>query len=539
MMSVPKNVNPRVWELANAVCEGAATRQEFQELEWLLKADSCAFEFYVDFLRIHTEILWLVSSKPHSTMDTAPQTSQAPPDRSPILGFFSDVANYFNQHSPLSFVLLFVFLGTSTLAAIWLSAMNSVSAPGEPSFVAQITAAKGCVWSTAITPPTDLQAGRQLRFEKGIIQITYSNKAVVLLEGPASYTVDTANSGFLSHGKLTARADAKEARNFTILTPNARFVDLGTEFGVMIDDKGCATVAVFNGKVNAEAKLADGLWTKPVSLHKGEAAVCVETKFIPLAASRSDFPALQPPPLPPAYQRWLEASAELKKRSDLVVYYDFRPDPHNPQALINRAPTGAVLNGEIQKATWVDGRFPGKKCLEFMSADSGVRVNLPGEHEQLTVIAWVNNNQLANKYQGILMSDNWGKPDELHFQIQGTRQIVMHVFSQWVGGEIYCSAKSVPTDSLNRWCMIAGVIDASDQNSICTYLDGEFFEKLPTEEQIPAVRIGSATIGGWDRENNQDPHFPRNFSGRIDELMIFQSALNAEEIKQIYLKSKP
>ena len=45
-----------------------------------------------------------------------------------------------------------------------------------------------------------LQAGRQLQLEKGIVQITYSNGAVVLLEGPVSYTVDSPNSGFLGRG---------------------------------------------------------------------------------------------------------------------------------------------------------------------------------------------------------------------------------------------------------------------------------------------------------------------------------------------------
>ena len=61
-----------------------------------------------------------------------------------------------------------------------------------------------------------LQAGQQLQLEKGIAQITYSNGAVVLLEGPASFTVDSPNSGFLSRGKLTARADTEKSRQFTI-----------------------------------------------------------------------------------------------------------------------------------------------------------------------------------------------------------------------------------------------------------------------------------------------------------------------------------
>ena len=76
-----------------------------------------------------------------------------------------------------------------------------------------------------------------------------------------------------------ARADTEESRQFKIITADARFEDLGTEFGVMIDDKGRIAVAVFAGKVKAEAKLADGRWTVPVSLGRGEAAVCEAAEF--------------------------------------------------------------------------------------------------------------------------------------------------------------------------------------------------------------------------------------------------------------------
>ena len=49
--------------------------------------------------------------------------------------------------------------------------------------------------------------------------------------------------------------------------------------------KAAPQVAVFAGKVNAEAKLADGRWDTPVSLSKGEAVVCEESEIY--FASRS------------------------------------------------------------------------------------------------------------------------------------------------------------------------------------------------------------------------------------------------------------
>ena len=84
--------------------------------------------------------------------------------------------------------------------------------------------------------------------------------------------------------------------------------------------------------------------------------------------------------------------------------------------------------------------------------------------------------------------------------------------------------------------MIAGVIDSPNQ---CTlYVNGEFFETLKST-QIPSIQIGSAMIGGWNPGNSKDLVHIRNFSGRIDEMMIFQNVLTAEEIKQIYESGKP
>jgi hypothetical protein len=549
-MSFPQNIDPQIWRLVNAVCEGTISEQEFRELELLLETDASARDFYIDFLKINAEISWLVSAKQHSTMDLGPRVlaySLMPkPNQSPGLGFLGGIGDFLNHHSLLSFVSLFaIFVVTLLATTFWLTTQHPGKVPAEPEFIARITVMKDCQWSQSAPQPTkmmSMQAGQKLILEKGIAQITYTNGAVVLLEGPASFTSDSEKSGFLSRGKLTARADTKESRQFAILTPDARFVDLGTEFGVRIDDKGRAAVAVFAGKINAEAKRADGRWSDPVSLSKGEAALCVGAKFTAQVALRSDFPTLQPQlPPAPSFLRWQDASRELQKRQDLVAYYDFQPDPNNPKVLLNRALTGAALNGEIQNAAWVEGRFYDKKALEFMSPDSGVRVNLPGEFRQLTVIAWIRSKQLANKYNGILMSDDWYQIHKLHFQLQGSGQIIINIYGQLLnkqenGQDDYCSTKAIPADCLNHWCMIAGVIDTPNQTSL--YLDGEYFETLKSV-QIPAVQIGSAMIGAWDKENSLDVDAVRNLSGRLDELMIFQNALSAEEIKQIYDAGKP
>jgi hypothetical protein len=55
-----------------------------------------------------------------------------------------------------------------------------------------------------------------------------------------------------THGKLAA-AVPRAARGYTIITPTAEVVDLGTEFGVSVDRSGASEVHVFDGEVVTRA----------------------------------------------------------------------------------------------------------------------------------------------------------------------------------------------------------------------------------------------------------------------------------------------
>ena len=549
MMPFPQNTIPRIWTLSNANCDGTITEQELQELQSLLEADPDAKQFYADFLNISAEISWMISAKQHSALDLGPRSADysISPNRAPILDFLGDWAKFFSQHSPMSYVFLFMILCATLVGITYLSTRvgNVVKSPAEPLIAAQITREQDCQWlATSPAPVAEepLRVGQQLRLDKGIVQFTYSNGATVLLQGPADYTLGSLNSGYLKFGKLTARCGTEQSRQFTIVTPNARFIDLGTEFGVMVNDKGHSEVAVFSGKVNAASKLPNDRWDTPVVVSEGKAVACEGGKIASVVAQRSSFPSLQPlpPPAPlpdPSYQRWLDASRELQKHPDLLAYYDFEPDQGELNVLKNRASTGAALNGEILDTPWVEGRFPGKGALDFAADGAGARINLPGDQRQLTLIAWLLGNDLANDNNGILMSDNWKQSKQLHWEILKSGQVHLCIFGQW---EPNVSARALPADCLKQCCMLAAVID-TNANLHRLYLNGELFDEIKSGGSMPPANIGSATIGGWNNQGKGDSPQgnAHNLSGRMDELMIFQKALSAEEIKQLYEAGKP
>lgn len=89
-----------------------------------------------------------------------------------------------------------------------------------------------------------------LHVRSGLAELKFAQGAKVLLRGPAEFEVRSPNSGFLRRGKLIAMVPRK-AVGFTVFTPKAEIVDLGTEFGVEVDDQQNAEIQVFTGVVVA------------------------------------------------------------------------------------------------------------------------------------------------------------------------------------------------------------------------------------------------------------------------------------------------
>jgi hypothetical protein len=111
-----------------------------------------------------------------------------------------------------------------------------------------------------------MQAGKVLSLERGLAEIRFQCGARVVLEGPARLELLSGQSARLRHGRLTARVQTPGAR-FEVVSPQGKVIDLGTEFGVSVSEKGATEVYVFEGQVEAQAADAG-----PVSVTQNQAA---------------------------------------------------------------------------------------------------------------------------------------------------------------------------------------------------------------------------------------------------------------------------
>ena len=85
------------------------------------------------------------------------------------------------------------------------------------------------------------------KLKKGIIKIRYDQGVDVLVEGPAKFIFER-NGLDLVYGKVYSYV-SEAGRGFTVDTPNTRFVDLGTEFGVSVDKDSASELHVLKGEV--------------------------------------------------------------------------------------------------------------------------------------------------------------------------------------------------------------------------------------------------------------------------------------------------
>ena len=303
-----------LYTLLDDLCDGTLTECSAARLDEILRDDSAARREYLAYLSIHAELgvnRILGEGKAGSGLPMAvgqslpseilPSTSPIPPS-SPIrqpqssshsipLSFFGSAyhgtVGFFSQEVPFGIlVATLVFIVGGIIGSIMtVNQYTQFAGQSRPStersfaagdaadkarttakekevqWVGRITGMVDCKWSDDkdFLPPVGnyVALGRKYKLDSGLMKITYNTGAEVILQGPVTYQVESANGGYMSLGKLTGKIEEDKAKGFFVRTPTAVVTDLGTEFGVEVGEGGACEVQVFQGLVEAAA-LHDG-----------------------------------------------------------------------------------------------------------------------------------------------------------------------------------------------------------------------------------------------------------------------------------------
>lgn len=126
-------------------------------------------------------------------------------------------------------------------------------------------------WGQAAPKTGERMLPGKYELMSGAVQIAFDRGATVLIEGPAQFELVDDNTGRLSLGNLSAQIP-ESAHGFTIDLPRGKLTDLGTAFGVHIDESGETETVVFTGIIEARAIARNGMYSPPLRLNQGDGA---------------------------------------------------------------------------------------------------------------------------------------------------------------------------------------------------------------------------------------------------------------------------
>jgi hypothetical protein len=385
-----------------------------------------------------------------------------------------------------------------------------------------------------------------VHLKSGLVELEFFSGATVVIEGPAHLELLAPDRIRVESGKLRAIVP-QPARGFTILSAAAELVDLGTEFGLEVTPNGRTQVHVFQGKVEVY---------EPNVRHAGDvgqALAAGQGLQVDAEGHRTGIPAngrlflsweeIDRRARREADERrrqWRQASEQLRQDPRLIAYYSFQDRPAGGRTLVADNAPQAGLDGAIIGCEWVNGRWPGKRALEFKRPGDRVRLTIPGQYEAMTLMAWVRVEALEQHFNSLFLTDRFklGAP---HWEITQTGRIRLGIRNspkKHGGFENYDTKAIFRPEELGQWRHLAAVYDAA-AGYMAHYVNGQCVTKTALRGDRISLSIGNAEIGNWGIPSVFSSYPIRNLNGRIDEFALFKAALSDKEIEAMYRKGEP
>jgi hypothetical protein len=420
---------------------------------------------------------------------------------------------------------------------------SAASAPAEV-FVAQLTGAKGCQWlDGTIRPGQQLHEGQKLELASGLAEITFDCGAQVVLQGPASFSVNTEWNATLSSGSLRASLPP-EAMGFSISNPTVEVVDNGTEFTMVADASGASTdVYVIKGEVvaspNAQADQIGIVLREKESRRFSRSGVQknVQSNDVRLAELAKPL-SLDHFARPAGYAHWFfdQADGKLCKVQAFGL-----PGGVSDLKICNVAEVGLA-------GVHTTGRFGG--ALKFSGSKMFAQAEFPGisDYTAHTVSFWVkipSDASLSNTFAMIAWGVNnpqlGSHPIDIVWNKDPDAAMVGVLRTNFFGG--FAVGQTPLRDG--KWHHIAVVlvprVDPRGPLDVKQYVDGRLEGEarpsrtgssvfLYSSDNTPQDANGSFWLGC--RVGQTGPKAAR-FVGEISDLFVFDRALEPQEIVKV------
>ena len=176
-------------------------------------------------------------------------------------------------------------------------------------------------------------------------------------------------------------------------------------------------------------------------------------------------------------------------------------------------------NGAVHGASWTTG-ITGS-CLSFDGSNNTVSIpSGMGVMPSFTMTAWVALNRLSD-WQAVFQCNDW-VANAVHLSFQKSGVLFLSVNGN---NPVDVSSKPIyAPGNIGMWKHIAVVYDSAAKT--VKFYDNSTLNSTVTYSTAVQANFGPANIGSWNRG--------RPFSGKIDDFRVYNRALAASEIGELY-----
>lgn len=389
----------------------------------------------------------------------------------------------------------------------------------------------------------DLSLGSRLsagpfRLERGVARLVFDSGAVIVLEGPAELELVDSSNCRLVQGSLSADV-MPEAIGFSVAAGGFEIAEGQAQFGLRTGPQLGTELHAFGGEVN----LVDfrGPTGERRRLGKGEAmrweGVSLATGIEPDPSSfvsQEEFSRRLQVNRQRAYQGWLEYSQQWLDDPSVILRYDFG---HSEQGVLTNTvdPTQLAATSS-QLPRFIAGRWDNKRAMLFdgrtdvldVSSQASLKVE-----QNLSLAVWLR----VRSYGGIswtrIVGKGYGCDRNYGLWLDTNGELLWQVCpdedpkSQLIWDRYSLRTKPIEVD---QWHLVVGVING---DTFEVYVNGELEGSTRTPDKI-AMNDDPLTIGFYDEVPNHNGYF----CGELDELILLNRSLSADEVQQMYEAGK-
>ncbi|MDD7986592.1 hypothetical protein PQO01_16700 [Lentisphaera marina] len=526
--SMDKN---EVHKLINQLLEQSISDDDFQVLKTELKKSKEARLHYLELCQTHS----ILAEKCNALIFERPEPSAFKPkldededvNKNRIIPFLSIITS-------LAALFIAVFIIDQKRQPISTQGEIINTTPFRGEAIAKVNKTIGTKFEYGgldgqeIKPGSWLPAG-PYELKSGVLEISYNNGVSTIIEAPSRFIIDSENTLHCQSGRLSANVP-ESGQGFTVVTPCASIIDLGTEFSVIVKENEYVEAHVYKGQVRVEwggqdnpsEKLLNAENALRIIYQLADNSKFVETIAAGIDLKRDFFLRNLNEPESEYSKEILSLNPVLYLPMDVTedgnIFKDWSNYKNDGRANIRTNQSTILARGKSGNAL----RLAGVNHKSFIHV-----TNYPkAQFNEISVTAWVN---AHSRPEWATILKNWDAFEYGQFHFGLNKEGHLDVEIQDLEGERHHITEDIPIPT-DLWHHVAFVHDGT---FVTLYRNGKKLTKvrvngLKVNPHVKGLGIGTKVSG---TDGKADYGNPGHWNGRLDEIAIFNHALSSDQIK--------